>query len=83
MADGDATPVSKDLWHPGLCVYDLVYNRSYTTLVREADSLKLRAVMGAGMLLHQGAISFEIWTGMKAPVAAMRRELKTALEDLT
>jgi shikimate dehydrogenase len=80
MGAGDPSPVDKALLHPGLYVYDLVYNRPYTRLVKEASSLKLHAVTGLGTLLYQGAIAFEVWTGRKAPVAAMRRALKDAFK---
>jgi shikimate dehydrogenase len=66
--------------HPKLSVYDLVYNRPVTRLVKEALSMNLRAVTGSGMLLHQGAIAFELWTGRKAPLEVMRSALKEALK---
>jgi len=81
MKDGDASPVGKEMLHTGLRVYDMVYNRPVTELVREAKGLKLHAVNGLGMLLYQGAIAFESWTGVKAPVAVMRRALKEALKS--
>lgn len=79
MKSGDPSPVDRALLHPGLRVYDLVYNQAATQLVKDAGSLKLHAVTGLGMLLYQGAIAFEIWTGVKAPVAVMRKALKEAL----
>jgi shikimate dehydrogenase len=79
MDDADPSPVDKGLLHGGLYVYDLVYNRPCTRLVKEAGSMNLRAVTGAGMLLYQGAIAFEIWTGRKAPVEVMRRTLLKSL----
>jgi len=80
MRDTDPSPVGKDLFHTGLRVYDLVYNRPVTQLVKEANSMKLHAVNGLGMLLYQGAIAFEIWTGRKAPLAAMKRALREAIK---
>lgn len=80
MRESDPSPVDKDLLHSGLRVYDIVYNRRYTRLVREANSLKLHAVTGLGMLLYQGVIAFEVWTGEKAPVAVMKSALREALE---
>lgn len=80
MKDSDALPVDASLLHPGLYVYDLVYNRPTTPLVKEAARKRLRAVTGLGMLLYQGAIAFEIWTGKKAPVAVMKRALREALK---
>lgn len=79
MEESDPSPVDKSFLHPGLYVYDLVYNRPYTRLVKEANSMKVHAVTGLGMLLYQGAIAFEIWTGIKAPVSVMRRALREEL----
>ena len=79
MNDADPSPVDASLLHHGLYIYDLVYNRPATKLVKEANSKKLYAVTGLGMLLYQGAIAFEIWTGLKAPIAVMRRALKETL----
>jgi len=79
MKKEDPSPVDKRLLHPGLRVYDLVYNQPATQLVKDAGSLKLHAVTGLGMLLYQGAIAFEIWTGVKAPIAVMRKALKEAM----
>ena len=80
MKDGDSSPVEKDMLHPGLYIYDLVYNRLTTQLVREASVMKLHALTGIGMLLFQGAIAFEIWTGKVAPIDVMRKALKEALK---
>jgi len=79
MRDVDPSPLSKKYLRSGLYVYDLVYNRPVTQLVKDANSAKAHAVTGAGMLLYQGAAAFEIWTGKKAPVAVMKRALKEAL----
>ncbi len=80
MKDGDPSPVTKEMLHRGLRVYDLVYNRPATELVRNATRLKLHAVTGLGMLLYQGAIAFEIWTGRPAPIAVMKKALREALK---
>ncbi len=56
-------------------VIDLVYVRGGTPLVRKARSLGLRTADGWGILLAQGARSFEIWTGKAAPLEAMRQTL--------
>ncbi len=80
MKEGDPLPVDPSFFVPGLYVYDLVYNRPVTDLVKEASRRKLHAVTGLGMLLYQGATAFEIWTGKKAPVGVMKRALKEALK---
>jgi shikimate dehydrogenase len=56
-------------------VIDLVYVTGGTPLVRKARSLGLRTADGWGILLAQGAASFEVWTGKAAPLAAMRHTL--------
>ncbi|HSS92989.1 MAG TPA: shikimate dehydrogenase [Candidatus Dormibacteraeota bacterium] len=56
-------------------VIDLVYVSGGTPLVRKARSLGLRTADGWGILLAQGARSFEIWTGKPAPLDAMRQTL--------
>jgi shikimate dehydrogenase len=56
-------------------VVDLVYVKGGTPLVRKARSLGLRTADGWGILLAQGALSFETWTGKTAPLEAMRQTL--------
>ena len=80
MKEGDPSPVDESLFHYGLNVYDLVYNRAATELVKKANAAKLHAVTGLGMLLYQGAIAFEIWTGARAPVSVMKKALRDALK---
>jgi shikimate dehydrogenase len=57
-------------------VIDLVYVTGGTPLVRKARSLGLRTADGWAVLLAQGAKSFEVWTGRKAPLDAMRETLE-------
>lgn len=60
-------------------VSDIVYTPMETGLLKKARGLGLRTHGGLGMLVGQGAKSFEIWTGQKAPVEVMR---EAALEAL-
>lgn len=55
----------------GAAVYDLVYNPLQTRLVRRAQAAGLRATSGAGMLVAQGALAFQRWTGLAAPFDVM------------
>ncbi len=64
---------------PGLIVYDLVYNPRKTRLLLEAEARGCRVFNGIGMLVYQGALAFELWTGRKAPVAVMRVAAEKAL----
>lgn len=56
-------------------VVDMVYEPLMTTVLVRAERFGLRTVDGLGMLLHQGAIAFELWTGFEAPVDVMRAAL--------
>ena len=79
----NATPVGtwpevgKSIWPEDLAfpshltVFDLVYNPRQTKLLRQARAAGAKAVGGLGMLVHQGAVAFELWTGEKAPVETM------------
>ena len=53
-------------------VFDLVYRPMKTKLVRLAERRGLATVSGVEMFLAQGMAQWEIWTGMRAPEAAMR-----------
>ncbi|HLF01599.1 MAG TPA: shikimate dehydrogenase [Anaerolineales bacterium] len=64
---------------PGAFVYDLVYNPAKTLLVKRATAAGLRAATGLGMLVEQGALAFEFWTGKTAPRKLMREAAKKKL----
>ena len=68
------------LLRPDLVVFDIVYNPLETRLLREAAKVGAKTVNGVGMLVHQGAEAFKIWTGKEAPVEIMR---KVAMEELS
>jgi shikimate dehydrogenase len=76
-----ATPVPADLLHGTLAVLDAVYSPLDTKLLRDARAAGATAVDGARMLLYQGAVAFERWTGQDAPVAAMDAALRAALGE--
>jgi shikimate dehydrogenase len=59
-------------------VYDMIYRPSETKLLAAAKKAGCKIANGIGMLVHQGAKAFEIWTGHPAPVAAMRRAAESA-----
>jgi shikimate dehydrogenase len=58
-------------------VADLVYRDGGTALLREARARDLIRVDGVDILVHQGAASFELWTGLEAPLEAMRDGART------
>jgi len=75
----DEMPLDEKYLHPDLAVFDLVYNPIETKLLKEARRIGAKTINGLSMLIHQGAVSFEIWTGVKAPIHVM---MKAAEEEL-
>ena len=65
-------PLSADELDDRIIVVDLVYRQDRTPLVRAAHARGLRCADGIDVLVHQGAVSFRLWTGMHAPLGAMR-----------
>jgi len=63
-------------------VYDLVYVPRETKLLRHARACGARCLDGVGMLVHQGARAFSLWTGRDAPVAVMRQACEEALRRM-
>ena len=69
--DGEPPPFDTALLHHGQFVFDTVYPVE-TPLLRAARARGLRAAGGLGMLVHQGALSFSLWTGVEPPLEVMR-----------
>lgn len=63
--------ISTERIRPHATVVDLVYSPAATRLVTEARRRGATASGGLGMLLHQAALSFEIWTGIEPPIEVM------------
>jgi len=55
----------------GAIVYDLVYNPLRTRLLQRAEEAGCRTIAGLGMLVHQGAAAFKLWTDREPPVQVM------------
>ena len=81
LKKNDPLPFSVDLIRRGQLVCDLVYNPPDTRLLRTARSRGAKTLRGIGMLLYQGVIAFEIWTGKKAPVSIMKKALSRQIRD--
>ena len=65
--------VVPDWLRPDLTVMDIIYSPLETKLAKEAKAAGARVISGVEMLIYQGAASFEIWTGHKAPLEVMRQ----------
>ena len=68
------TPLDATRLRPGLVVYDIVYNPVRTRLLKEAEAAGAETIEGLDMLVWQGALAFERWTGQRAPVELMKKE---------
>jgi len=78
MKHSDPALIPQGLLTANLMVYDAVYTGGKTRLVADAELAGARAANGLSMLLHQGALAFEIWFNRPAPLAAMRAALLAA-----
>jgi shikimate dehydrogenase len=88
---GGATPIEESadrapLVEPGRLgsgqvLVDLVYDPATTALMQAARQQGATAVNGVGMLVHQAALAFELWTGREAPLAVMRAAASEVLQS--
>ena len=77
--DESATPIPAGLFRAGQAALDLVYVPERTPFLRAAEAAGARPIGGLGMLVHQGAESFRMWTGLEPPVEAMFAAARAAL----
>ncbi len=75
MKRTDARLLPSAILTPSLLIYDTIYTSSRTPLLLAADEVGARGANGLSMLLHQGALAFEIWFGREAPLEEMRAAL--------
>lgn len=76
----EETPIDASLLHASLVVSDLVYNPLKTKLLLDAEKAGAQTHGGLGMLIHQGALAFQYWTGEEAPVDLMQKTVLSRLE---
>lgn len=76
---GVADPLADRIaWRPTTVVFDVVYDPWPTPLAAAAQRAGCRIVSGLDLLLAQAVHQFELFTGVPAPVAAMREALQAA-----
>ena len=73
------SPVEAKLIPEGSLVYDVVYNPLETKLLTDAKRAGAHTLGGLAMLVYQGAMAFELWTGKEAPIDVMFEAAKKAL----
>ncbi len=81
--DGEPEPLPIDVSRlgAGQVVVDLVYHPAATPLLIEARRRGLRSVNGLGMLIHQAAHAFRLWTGEDPPLEVMSAAALAVLAD--
>lgn len=72
---GKCVVSSPDVFHPGVFVYDIVYDPRETLLMKYARQAGCETTNGINMMLWQGAIAFKIWFGVDMPLDYVRQEL--------
>jgi shikimate 5-dehydrogenase len=75
MKRTDVALIPAGLLTANLMIYDTVYAAGDSRLIEDGRSAGARTANGLSMLLHQGALSFEIWFNRPAPVEVMRAAL--------
>lgn len=79
VGGADTSAVDGSLFHSNQLVVDLVYAPPITPTIQAARAAGAHAVGGLGMLVHQAAHSFTLWTGHEAPLPAMSAAAMAAL----
>lgn len=79
MIPEDPSPLPSGMLLPGIMVFDTVYRPRQTRLLKEAEAAGCVAIGGLEMLIEQGALAFELWTGQNAPRQVMRQVVHEAL----
>lgn len=82
MKQAQAIEVPFDALSKNAIVSDIVYNPLKTALLKKAGKLSLATHSGLGMLIHQAALSFNLWTGMDAPIDVMRKAALKLLKKI-
>jgi shikimate dehydrogenase len=75
----EACPVPKQILRKEMVVMDIIYNPLETALLSLAKARGCVTINGLSMFIHQGAEQFRLWTGLEAPIRAMTRAVKGAL----
>ena len=68
--------IDYDSLKEGMNVCDVIPNKAWTPFLLEAKNRGLRTFNGLQMLVNQGAVAYELWTGRPAPVEVMRKAME-------
>lgn len=76
LNEGDPLPIDVSLLKQGQVIYDLIYKK--TRLLELASQRGCNTINGLGMLIWQGLLAFELWTGISPDAGIMKRALLQA-----
>jgi len=80
LYDADARlPLQVETLLPRMVVADVVFNPPLPRLLRDAQARGCRVVDGLGMIVNQGVIGVQYWTGIEPDAKVMRRAVEQAL----
>jgi shikimate dehydrogenase len=69
-----------DSLQPGMIVADVIFNPVRTRLLDDAAARGCHAIDGLGMLVNQGIVGVQYWTGVVPDAAVMRKALESAMD---
>ncbi len=81
MKEADPSPLPDGILSKDHLVYDTVYSGGTTALTRQAQAASSKYANGLSMLIHQGALAYEIWFNEPAPLETMRTALEEAVRE--
>ena len=76
LGSGEKPDIDYDSIREGMAVSDVVFNPVMPAFLKEAKARGAKVITGIGMLVQQGAMNFELWTGEPAPVDVMYAALE-------
>ncbi len=76
----DLSPWADDVpFPPHITLYDMIYRPAQTKIMTQVEASGGRAINGLGMLVRQGVLCFERWTGVEPPIDVMFEAAQNAL----
>ena len=76
FTDENKPDIDYDSLREGMAVCDVIPNKAWTPFLREGEKRGLRTFNGLQMLVNQGAVAYELWTGKEAPEQVMKEAME-------
>lgn len=77
----DLVPIDYGTVHGDMLVCDVIPNPPFTQFLKNAGAMGATTLDGLGMLVHQGAYAFKLWTQEEAPILLMREALEEVFSN--